>query len=315
MSGSRGDNPSATRSTQHAPRGTRTGPRHTMPHDPVTAHLRHLTLLGRSPASIYARERALARMTAYMHVTLLDAQPPDLARWRENLAVTPDTVIAYVSHATGFYTWAVTTGLLKTSPAAGLPVPRMSRRLPRPISEPDLLTALEHAPPRIRPWLVLAAWAGLRAKEIAYLRRENVLEASRPPVLLVAGDATKGHRERIVPMSGFVTGELAVHGLPGAGFVFRRRDGRAGPNQPWLVSHLCNEHLHACGVTATLHQLRHRFLTQAYAVGHDLRLVQELAGHASITSTTGYVAYDSGAAVLAVEAIPAPGRLRVVSDG
>jgi len=253
-------------------------------------------------------------MAAAMQVNLLDAAPADLAAWRESLTVAPSTVVAYVSHAQGFYAWAQNTGLIAANPAAGLPVPRLGRRIPRPISEPDLLAALGRAPRRVRPWLVLAGWAGLRAKEIAYLRRENVLDTAWMPVLVVAADATKGRDERVVPMSGFVVAELAAYGLPAAGWVFRRHDGQRGPNKPWLVSHLANRCLHEAGSPATLHSLRHRFLTQAYQVSHDLRLVQELAGHASITSTTGYVAWDQGAAVLAVEAIPAPGRLRVVGE-
>ena len=52
--------------------------------------------------------------------------------------------------------------------------------------------ALQLAPPRIRPWLVLAAWCGLRAKEIALLRAESVMTSARPPVLLVTAEATQG---------------------------------------------------------------------------------------------------------------------------
>ena len=124
--------------------------------------------------------------------------------------------------------------------------------------------AVATAPPRVRPWLVLAAWAGFRACEVAKLRRENVLDTAAPPVLLVASDATKGTRERIVPMSVFVLAELRVAGLPHNGWVFRRHDGRHGPNAPWTVSHLANSHLADCGADATLHQLRHRFGSSLY---------------------------------------------------
>src|SRR5260370_914737 len=78
----------------------------------------------------------------------------------------------------------------------------------------DLFDALDGAPPRIRRWLVLAGWAGLRAVEIALLRRECVLDAAVQPVLLIAADATKGPNERLVPMSAFVLGELCDYGLP-----------------------------------------------------------------------------------------------------
>src|SRR6266436_6248051 len=133
--------------------------------------------------------------------------------------------------------------------------PLLARRLPRPIPDDHLLYALAQAPARIRPWLVLAGWCGLRAKEIALLRRERVIETGRPPGLLIASDATKGRRERYVPMSDFVIAEL-VPVLPASGWVFRRYDGRPGPNTPGVVSRVANDHLHACGYAATLHQLR-----------------------------------------------------------
>jgi integrase/recombinase XerC len=88
-------------------------------------------------------------------------------------------------------------------------------------------------------------------------------------------------------------------------------DGRPGPNTPGLISHLANEHLHECGVAASLHQLRHRFATQAYQASRDLRAVQSMMGHTRPETTAGYAAFDQPAAAAAVEAIPAPARLRV----
>ena len=159
--------------------------------------------------------------------------------------------------------------------------------------------------------MMAAAWCGLRAKEIALLRRECVLDTGRPPVLLVAADATKGRTERVVPLSGFVLSELALAGLPGSGWAFRRRDGQHGPNTPGLVSKIANEYLRSCGVNATLHQLRHRFGTQAYAGTRDLLVVQGLMGHANPSTTAGYAAYADADAAAAVEAIPVPPRLAV----
>jgi integrase len=173
------------------------------------------------------------------------------------------------------------------------------------------MAAVASAPPRVRPWLVLAGWAGLRAKEIALLRRETVLDTATPPVILVAADATKGHRERIVPASPFVLAELRTAGLPRAGWVFPRRDGRPGPLAPWTVSHLANRHLRESGTAATLHQCRHRFATVLYQQTHDLRLVQELLGHVSPETTALYSAYDRAGAADAVNKLPAPQRLTV----
>lgn len=272
----------------------------------VARHLDYLRQRGLSQATIYARRRLLVRLAeTLLPVPLLAANAAALAAWRAGLAIEDDTVRQYVSHAHQFYAWAIDEKLISENPAARLPVPKRRRRLPRPISEPELFDVLEHAPPRIRPWLVLAGWCGLRAKEIALLRRECVLDSLPQPMILVATDATKGRTERLVPMSPFVARELVPY-LRGRGWVFSRLDGAPGPNTPARLSKLANDYLHDCGVSATLHQLRHRFGTQAYQARHDLRAVQELMGHAKPDTTAGYAAYFDQSAVDTVNALPLP---------
>lgn len=272
----------------------------------VWQHLHWLALRRLSPDTIYQRRRNLTRLAAALPVPLLQATPELLARWQAALRTGDATTCAYVSHVRSFYAWAAEEHLIGASPARRLAVPQRGRRLPRPIGEAQLLDALQYAPARIRPWLVLAAWAGLRAKEIALLRAECVLQHAPVPVLLIAADATKGRNERIVPMSGYVLAELRAAGIPAGGWMFARRDGRGGPNSPNLVSHLCNKWLHDCGFAATLHQLRHRFGTQAYRATRDLRAVQELLGHSHPSTTAGYAAYESAAALEAVTGLPVP---------
>jgi integrase/recombinase XerC len=276
----------------------------------IRRHLRHLELRGHKPDTISCRAAALIRTATALHKPLLEATAADLLAWRAGLSVGPASVAGYVGHAREFYRWAVAEQLRDDNPAAGLPVPKLGRRLPRPIGEDRLMTAILAAPPRIRPWLVLAGWAGLRAKEIAYLRRECVLEEARPPVLLIAADATKGRGERTVPLARFVIGELRVAGLPRQGWVFRRGDGLAGPNRPWTVSHLANDYLHGLGFADTLHSLRHRFGTMTYHARKDLRMVQELLGHAQPSTTAGYAAFDQAAAADVVDELPVPALLR-----
>jgi len=280
----------------------------------VAGHLEYLRLRGLAEGTIDARRRALVRMAAALPCELLEAVDEDLLAWRARMRLGTDAIRSYVSHANQFYLWALSKGLLEQNPVTGVPVPRKARHLPRPIPERDLMTALAAAPRRIRIWLVLAAWCGLRAKEIALLRRENIMEHARPPVLVVASDATKGRHERTVPLALFVLDELAAAGLPSHGYAFRRLDGAPGPNGPWTISKACNRHLHDCGIAATLHQLRHRFASRAYHHKRDLRVVQELLGHADPASTVVYVDYDNPAAAAAVESIPVPRNLRAIED-
>lgn len=257
--------------------------------------------------TIPGRRRSLARIAdALAPVQLADATRADLADWRAALTVTGPVVIRYVSHLRAFYTWCIEdAGIRADNPAARIPVPREPRRKPRPISEDDLTAALRHAPPRIRAWLVLAAWCGLRCKEIALLRRENIMDTARPPVLLVAADATKGRSERVVPLSTFVLAEI-LPVLPASGWAFGRADGKPGPNSPSRISQAVGDYFRSQGITATPHMGRHRFATGTWAATHDLRLVQELMGHMHPSTTAGYCAWDQASAAAAVEALPGP---------
>ena len=285
-----------------------------VPDDVVQRHLAHLRQRGRSAGTIYARERAIARMAAQISVPLLEATGEDLAAWRAALTVIDNTAVHYASHARDFFGWCLSAGLIEANPAAALALPPLIRGLPRPISEDDLMTAMAAADSQIRPWLVLAAWMGFRCKEISLLRRENIWDSRRPPVILVASDATKGHRERVVPMCTFARDELRAASLAKAGYVFRRLDGRPGPNRPAVVSHRTNAFLAGLGIHATMHQLRHRFATEAYRLTKDIRRVQEWLGHHDPATTSIYInlVQDEGAELL--EGLPVPPMLRAVGQ-
>lgn len=274
---------------------------------PLAAHLEWLQLRGLSASTIRRRRVVLGWVRDSLpRGELLKATAADLRAWRARLDVAPDAVSVYVSHVSQFYRWAVEQGLLDASPAASLPAPRRSHPLPRPIGEQALLEAVAAAPPRIRPWLVLAGWAGLRACEIAALRRENVLDTASPPVLYIAENATKGHHERVVPLSPFVLGELARHGLPASGWVFPRHDGKPGPNTAARISQAASGYFGSIGIQASLHQLRHRFGTQMYRVRRDLRTTQEAMGHAHPSTTAGYAAIDQADIADDISALPLP---------
>lgn len=277
--------------------------------DIVARHLRHLALEGKTARTIYERRRGLARLSAALPMPLIDATEQDLYDWRASLTKQQDaTVATYVSNVRSFYSWAVKKAGLPKSPAADLPVPRLPRRNPHPMSEDDFAAALAAAHPLERTWLVLAGGGGLRCKEIALLRGENVRLRDAEPHILIAYDATKGRNERSIPVpeGSFLMDELRAARLPAAGWCWVRADG--SPFPPQEVSRRVNLFLRRMAVSDTLHSLRHRFLTLAYEVNHDLRAAQELAGHVDVSTTAGYAAVSRSALAATVAAIPAPGR-------
>jgi integrase len=276
-------------------------------------HLDHLRSLGHTAGTVYSRKRAILRAAAALDVPLAEASSRDLLGWLMRLDVASDTRRDYTTHLRRFMAFAVEDGLRHDDPAASLPVPRKSRRLPRPCGTDALMLALQTAPPRIRPWLICASYMGLRAREIAFLRRENILETADPPVLLVTRHAAKGGRfERIVPLPPHVVADIPSWGLPRSGWAFPRHDGKPGPNTPAKVSQLANLHLHDVGVDSSLHTLRHWYGTLVYRQRRDLLAVQGLMGHRDPASTAGYAAYDQAGAAADVAALPVPPNLRMV---
>jgi integrase/recombinase XerC len=263
----------------------------------------HLRLRNLAPASIDQRFRALRRLSVFVdRKPLVELELDDLDEWwTDCLRLQPEGRACELSHVRSFYRWAVVEGVVEVDPTRRLIRPKLARRLPRPIDDDRLSVALEAAPnDRLRVILILAAFAGLRAGEIARLRVEDLAFHEDPAVLIVRKG--KGSKDRVVPMADVVAHELrAFLGGRARGFVIGRLDGVPGQCPEYRVSQVANQFLHGQGIPETLHQLRHRFGTTLYRRSRDLRLVQEVLGHASPVTTAGYAAFAPEQAAAAVE--------------
>jgi integrase/recombinase XerC len=260
-----------------------------------------MRLRGLSPASIYQRRRALARLEAFVGKPLLEATEDDLHRWQEQLRGSVAYIANRLANCSQLYAWAHgTADLLAENPARRMVRPKVGRGLPRPIGDAALDIAISTAAPDVRLCLVLGAYAGLRAGEMSRLERRDILDTVEAPVMLLQG---KGGKERIVPASPRVLFELRAYGMPTRGPILRRRDGRPGAPTPARVSQLVNEHLHDLGIGDTLHAGRHRFATATYQISRDIRLVQELLGHSDPATTAVYAAYAASEAAAVVGAL------------
>lgn len=268
----------------------------------VRRHLEWCEQRNLRPSYVTVRRQQLALLERELGKPIEHATADDLENWYAVLAerIEPAARGRYLSHASNFYRWMIRARLRDDDPTARLSHPRLQRRLPRPIADRDLIPALLNAPVRVRPWLLLGLLAGLRACEIAGLRGEDV-NWDMNMLLIVEG---KGGKQRLLPLHPQVADELDL--LPRQGWLFPHRDHLHRPMRPWNVSHGVNTYLHQIGVEATFHQFRHRFATDVYAATRDLRLTQELLGHADPRTTAGYAAWDQGAATAAVEQLTVP---------
>jgi len=199
-----------------------------------------------------------------------------------------------------FSRFCVRRGIIATDPARALPFPRIGRRLPRTLPRLDLARALDRiagedpASLRDRALLELAYSAGLRLSELVGLDRRDVDRANG--LVRVRG---KGRRERIVPVG---KGALAALDRYRATLETPAPAGAQAPDAPVFVNprgqrlsgrtvqRVVRRRLGevAGGLGVTPHALRHSFASHLLDSGADLRAIQELLGHRSLTSTQVY---------------------------
>jgi len=174
----------------------------------------------------------------------------------------------------------------RPDPATLLLAPKRSRRLPRPLRVDQAAAVVEEAAtdPAALALVDLLYTAGLRVSEVCSLDCQGV--NLRAGTVKVRG---KGSKERIVPLGAAadsVSTYLAMRGH-GPGPLFRNaRGARMGTRTARRLVNACAAA--ALGRRVSPHVLRHSFATHLLDGGADLRVVQELLGHASLSTTQVY---------------------------
>jgi len=189
--------------------------------------------------------------------------------------------------------------------------PKARRRLPRPLSAPDAKAVTTTAPregEEREPWvlardaavLALCYGAGLRISEALSIRRADAPVGETEAITIVG----KGGKSRSAPIIAPVRRAIEAYlklcpfALKSAGPLFVGAKG--GPLSPRVVQLAMARMRGALGLpeSATPHALRHSFATHLLARGGDLRTIQDLLGHASLSTTQVYTGVD-GARLLA----------------
>ncbi len=260
----------------------------------VHLYLRHLRAVGYADQTIKDRGYVLHRADRELPYGLDQASVDELEAWFAAQRLKPWSRSKYFADVAGFYAWAVWSEYLDWSPIHQLPRPRVPHSEPRPATEAQLLAALQLARP-YRTAVELAAFDGLRAGEISRLCRDDVT----PEYLTVL---RKGGKTQLLPTHPLVW--EAIRDLPPGPVVARRRGGHFNPRG---LAHTMSVRLHGIGAPITLHQLRHRFATALLDAGVHIRVVQELLGHASVTSTQVYTQVTDPQRRTAIARLPVPG--------
>lgn len=200
-----------------------------------------------------------------------------------------------------FFRWLAREEILDNAAARGIRTPRIKRGLPRPLSEEDAVRTIAEAGINHIAWLAardtalitLLYGAGLRISEALSLKRGDVPLAASLTIL------GKGRKERVVPVLA-VVGEAVDRYVeqvpypvaPSSPLFLSRRGKAMSPREAQALMQNLRGRL-GLSETATPHALRHSFATHLLAHGGDLRAVQELLGHASLSTTQLYTAVET----------------------
>ena len=208
------------------------------------------------------------------------------------------TVSRMLSTVRTFHRFALREGLVTDDPTAGVVRPRLPRALPHPLTVEEVTSIVEapgDATPvatRDRAILELLYGAGLRISELVGLDVDD-LDLDDAAVRVFG----KGSKERLVPIGRMARDAVAAYltrgrpalatGRSRAALFLNTRGGRLTRQS---CSRLLDAHRTRAGITrvVTPHDLRHSFATHLLEGGADVRVVQELLGHASVATTQVY---------------------------
>lgn len=264
--------------------------------DIIEAHLTWMEVERYSPSSIRDRRKVLARADKALPNGLFDVTDHDIAVYLSNPNWSRWTAHTYYGHLTGAYRWWYAEGWMSADPTATIPIPPGGICRPKPVPPAELRLVLELSP---EPWytcVVLGIGGGLRAGELATIRREDIT----PEFIHIRNG--KGGRERYVDTCASVW-EFVRH-RPN-GLLVRRRYGKSVTGH-WLSS---AQRRHWCSIGLPgmhLHRLRHTFCTAMLQAGHDSMVIRDLMGHVSVSTTEGYAqpaAAQRRAAVAALDVL------------
>jgi len=275
---------------------------------------------GLAPSTVESYRRDLRRYSAVLagrgKTRLDDVTPADVAEFLASLregdaghqALAVSSAARAVIAVRGLHAFAVAQGLAGTDPAREVAPPPPPRRLPKAITTDEVERLLDAAGPgpedlsadprllRDRALLEFLYGTGARISEATGLDVDE-LDLGADPVVRLLG---KGGKHRVVPVGRYAVRALEaylVRARPGLAAASRRasvspavflnaRGGRLTRQGAWGVLHVAAGRARLAEVSP--HTLRHSFATHMLDGGADIRVVQELLGHASVTTTQVY---------------------------
>lgn len=264
-----------------------------------------------SPNSVEAYVHDVIKLKQFLEISNSDLNPLQVGltelrnfiEYINDLGMTPFSQARIISGLKSFYKFLVYAGELDMNPTTLLEAPKLGRKLPDTLNVHEIdriLEAIDHAKPegmRNRAMLETLYSSGLRVTELVALKLAHVHFAVG--FLRVIG---KGNKERLVPIGkqalkyiDIYRREVRVHLDIAKGhesFLFLNRRGKKLSRQ--MVFMYIKDLVNKAGLNKKVspHTFRHSFATHLIEGGADLRAVQEMLGHESITTTEIYTHLD-----------------------
>ncbi|WP_062134037.1 site-specific tyrosine recombinase XerD [Demequina aestuarii] len=289
--------------------------------DEREAYLAHVTVeRGLSRNTVAAYRRDLGRYETFLtergRPGLAEATRADVAAFAEAIgtgddggrALAPASASRTVVAVRGWHRFAVAEGWTRDDPSLDVKPRSVPKRLPKAISTDDVARILDQAgagdgvgPVRDRALLELVYASGARISEAIGLDVDDLSLAPGEQAVLLRG---KGRKERVVPIGSFAAdaleaylvrarSALAQSGRGTAALFLNTRGSRLSRQSAWAILKAASDRAGVDGVSP--HTLRHSFATHLLSGGADVRVVQELLGHASVTTTQIYTAVTQDA--------------------
>jgi len=272
-------------------------------------YLQWLTIeKGRSLATIAAYRRDLNALVSWMATRHLDetsVSEEDLERYFNGLRRvrrSSSTVARAVAAVRGWFAYLYDEGLVPLDPGARLKGGRRGRTLPTPLAEEEVVALLDSVPAtsaidlRDRALLEILYGTGARVSEVAGVELSD-LDFDEELILLTG----KGSKQRLVPIGSTLKAALLAYLGPGGRSTLAASkrspklflNARAGALTRQGIDLVIHKRALAVGIDRSrisAHVFRHSCATHMLAHGADIRVVQELLGHASIATTQLYTA-------------------------
>ncbi len=264
-----------------------------------------------SENSVEAYVHDIIKLRQFLEITNCDLNPLQITivelqnfiEYINELGMTPHSQARIISGLKSFYKFMVYEGELDKDPTTLLEAPKLGRKLPDTLNIHEIdkiLEAIDHSTPqgmRNRAMLETLYSSGLRVSELVNLKLSNIL--FDVGFLRVVG---KGNKERLVPVGkealkfiNIYRDEVRVHQEIQSGheaFLFLNRRGKQLTRQ--MIFMAIKDLVAKAGLNKKVspHTFRHSFATHLIEGGADLRAVQEMLGHESITTTEIYTHLD-----------------------